>query len=623
MSLEFTQVLNILSDPVKLIEIVGGIFAIIGGLYAAGAIVLPWWRAWRDRRSLRKRLGAELYTPEDIIRATTYYIRPKCQSIDPAGSEEFRYVYTTKEDLFEAVDNFLASPWEYKHAILLADSGMGKTSFVLNYYAYHWRHRRKRKRFDLAVIPLGIPNADDHIRKVANPKDTVLLLDAFDEDIRAMQNYRERLKQLLDLSKDFRQVLITCRTQFFQREEEIPRETGIIRIGVTSAGQSREYVFYKLYISPFSDAQVEAYLKRRFSIWRLRQRHRARVMAQKIPDLVVRPMLLAVIPELVQSGKSVQYAFELYEEMVEGWLERERPFVKDKEALRLFSELLAVNLYVNRQRRGAERIPRSELADLAKEWSIPLDEWQLSSRSLLNRDAMGNYKFAHSSIMEYLFVKRFADGDEACRGLEWTDTMKAFLLEMIQHRIATKQSITFDISTADLSGYRLSLRATPQIFENEEVIAMLKKRGYFEKSLHGEGKGIVHLYQLQERQGVKLVLDYAVDLIWQQGGSENVMTFRDAEAYIRQLNAEKYGGYDDWRLPTLEEAMSLMESEKRNGDLFIAPEFDQTQKWIWTADKKSAALAWVVIYYYGMCGDVLAETDLFYVRAVRREQPKI
>jgi hypothetical protein len=414
--------------------------------------------------------------------------------------------------------------------------------------------------------------------------------------------------------------LITCRTQFFQREEEIPRETGVIRVGITSAGQSREYIFYKLYISPFSDEQVKAYLKRRFSIWRLRRRRRARAMAQKIRDLVARPMLLAHIPVLVQSDKSVQYAFQLYEEMVEAWLERERPFVKDKEALRLFSERLAVNLYVNRQRRGAERIPKAELADLAKAWNIPLDEWQLSSRSLLNRDAMGNYKFAHSSIMEYLFVKRFTDGDEACRRLEWTDTMKAFLLEMIQHNIATQKPIPFEISAADLSGYKLLLRANPsQNFEDEEVIAMLKRRGYYDKSWYKEGKGILHLYQLQEKHGAKLIVDYVTDLIWQQGGSANVMTFRDAEAYIRQLNVEKYGGYDDWRLPTLEEAMSLMESEKKNGDLFIAPVFDQTQKWIWTADKKSAALAWVVIYYDGVCSDVLVESDLLYVRAVRRE----
>ncbi len=192
MSSEPIQLFNILPDPFNLIEIIGGIFAIIGGLYAAGAILLPWWQTWRDRRSLRKRLGAELYTPEDIIRATTYYIRPKCQDIDPAGSEEFRRVYAMQEDLFEAVDKFLTSPWENKYTILLADSGMGKTSFVLNYYAHYWRRRRKRKRFELAVVPLSIPNADDHIKKNSNPKDTVLLLDAFDEDTRAIKNHRGR-----------------------------------------------------------------------------------------------------------------------------------------------------------------------------------------------------------------------------------------------------------------------------------------------------------------------------------------------------------------------------------------------------------------------------------------------
>jgi hypothetical protein len=150
MPTDSTQVLNVLSDPEKLIGIIVGLFTIIGGLYAAITKVLPWWRTWRDRRSLRKRLGAELYTPEDILRATTYYIRPNCQNVDPAGSEEMRQAYAVIEDLFKAMDRLLDSPAEHKYAILLADSGMGKTSFVLNYYVHHWR---KRKRFGLALVP--------------------------------------------------------------------------------------------------------------------------------------------------------------------------------------------------------------------------------------------------------------------------------------------------------------------------------------------------------------------------------------------------------------------------------------------------------------------------------------
>jgi hypothetical protein len=60
-----------------------------------------------------------------------------------------------------------------------------------------------------------------------------------------------------------------------------------------------------------------------------------------------------------------------------------------------------------------------------------LPQWQLSGRSLLNRDAQGNYKFAHRSIMEYLFVKRLLQGHFDCSGFILTDQMKRFLIEII------------------------------------------------------------------------------------------------------------------------------------------------------------------------------------------------
>ena len=49
-------------------------------------------------------------------------------------------------------------------------------------------------------------------------------------------------------------------------------------------------------------------------------------------------------------------------------------------------------------------------------------------------------------------------------------------------------------------------------------------------------------------------------LMWQRGGSGTVVQGgqQGAEQYVQSLNAKRYGGFDDWRLPTLEEAMSLM-----------------------------------------------------------------
>jgi len=127
---------TILSDPEQLVKFIGGIIGILGGLVAIGGTYftkfLPWWRTKRDRRSLKKRFGAELY-PEGVIeRSTRFYIEPFCQSLDPAGSEEPRLTYGAKQNLFAAIDDALNHPTEYRYLILLADSGMGKSSFLLN-----------------------------------------------------------------------------------------------------------------------------------------------------------------------------------------------------------------------------------------------------------------------------------------------------------------------------------------------------------------------------------------------------------------------------------------------------------------------------------------------------------
>ena len=63
-------------------------------------------------------------------------------------------------------------------------------------------------------------------------------------------------------------------------------------------------------------------------------------MVAKIPLLTARPMLLAHIDDLVKSKRDFHFSYELYEEMVEAWIKRERGFIKKAEALREFSERL-------------------------------------------------------------------------------------------------------------------------------------------------------------------------------------------------------------------------------------------------------------------------------------------
>ncbi|MGH7595549.1 MAG: TIR domain-containing protein [bacterium] len=157
----------------------------------------------------------------------------------------------------------------------------------------------------------------------------------------------------------------------------------------------------------------------------------------------------------------------------------------------------------------------------------------------------------------------------------------------------------------------------------QAVKAMLKQHNFYcvehdwsKEWCNPSGQGIKHQFELQ--QNGQVVVDHATGLFWQQAGSPQEITYADAEKYIRELNTKRFTGYNDWRLPTLEEVMSLMES-KEHGELYLDPMFDRSQRWIWTADKESAGRAWCVAFDVGGCSRL--GLGLYgYVRAVRSGQ---
>jgi hypothetical protein len=412
-------------DPTsKIVGVLGGVVGIIAALWKLTPAIQRWW----DRRTLLE-LSGEAYSADDVRLYTRYYIQPDCQSVDPSGLEDFRRIVPTRVPLFQAMDRILHNPGTERFLIILADSGMGKTAFLLNYYA---RHRRRwwwqRRGIEIKLVPLNQPDAGDMIAAIpeVDRKKTVLFLDALDEDQKAIADHRKRLTELIELSKKFRSVVITCRSQFFPRDEEIPTETGVIT-GLPSKDR-KGYSLQKLYLAPFTDEQVDTYLRRRYR--RGRKREEARNIVRQIPDLVARPLLLTYVEDLT-SSKGINFSFQMYETVVAKWCERESYFV-DPGKLREFSECLAEEMFLQRGDRQMERIPGTELQPLAMRFNIDLESWKLQGRSLLNRDAAGNYKFSHRSILEYLFVKRLSRGLVKPHTEPWTDLMIAFVLDMLR-----------------------------------------------------------------------------------------------------------------------------------------------------------------------------------------------
>lgn len=392
------------------------------------AAAYPIWRRRRNEMLLRRRLAQGRYDGDTIRRSTRYYVMPKCTNIDPAQEVELRRALAAvRQDLFTQIDSFLSEECADRHALILADSGTGKTSCILNYYARNEK-RPRSQRHRLALVPLGIPSSMGLISAITDKEETALFLDALDEDVAALADHQARVAQIMETCRAFRRVLITCRTQFFPKDEEIPVETGVVKLGPRKAGERPIYEFRKLYLAPFDDGDIREYLRMRYPFWRRSSRRMAFSIVRAIPNLAVRPMLLAHVPDLVDRGGLISSASDLYEDMIASWIERETAWV-EKDALREFSERLAVNMFAKREERGMERIPVEELRALSESWRTGLHSWQIGGRSLLNRDAQGNYKFAHRSIMEYLFVERLLQGDPDCEGLVLTDQMKAFLME--------------------------------------------------------------------------------------------------------------------------------------------------------------------------------------------------
>ncbi len=112
-----------------------------------------------------------------------------------------------------------------------------------------------------------------------------------------------------------------------------------------------------------------------------------------------------------------------------------------------------------------------------------------------------------------------------------------------------------------------------------------------------------------------LVKDRATGLVWQRSGSAYPLDWPAARDYIDGLNAARFGGRDAWRLPTVNELMSLLSETRHGADFCIVPAFDRTQKWLWSCDRRSFIAAWYVSVELGFVAwqDV---TAFYYARGV-------
>jgi hypothetical protein len=142
---------------------------------------------------------------------------------------------------------------------------------------------------------------------------------------------------------------------------------------------------------------------------------------------------------------------------------------------------------------------------------------------------------------------------------------------------------------------KINIRSKYKSLSIAEIKAMVKEKNFFDKywNKHGEFE---NEYEELEIENKKVVLDYATNLMWHQSGSADFINPEEAAKWLADLNKSEYAGQTSWRLPTLEEALTLMENEKLNNNFYIDSVFDSWQWCILTGDSLGTGKSWLIAF---------------------------
>ena len=94
--------------------------------------------------------------------------------------------------------------------------------------------------------------------------------------------------------------------------------------------------------------------------------------------------------------------------------------------------------------------------------------------------------------------------------------------------------------------------------------------------------------------GPLVALEKNSGLYWQRRGSGFTVNWQQAQEYVQFLNNTSWQGANSWRLPTLEEVMTILKPPLHGVSCSSWPLLDHTVHWLWTSDHCTNKQAWMV-----------------------------
>jgi len=141
----------------------------------------------------------------------------------------------------------------------------------------------------------------------------------------------------------------------------------------------------------------------------------------------------------------------------------------------------------------------------------------------------------------------------------------------------------------------VSLPADARVVGEDELAAVARKHGFYDAEANPAG---AFENTLVDNGDGLTVTDLVTGVMWQRQGCD-ITSIRNVNNYVAGLNRKAFAGFTDWRLPTLEEAWSLMEPVKNDKGLHLHRCFSKKQPFIFVAAQRRPGGYWFMDYKQG------------------------
>lgn len=151
------------------------------------------------------------------------------------------------------------------------------------------------------------------------------------------------------------------------------------------------------------------------------------------------------------------------------------------------------------------------------------------------------------------------------------------------------------VAGAGFSGDVVHLPSAATTINDDEIGDLVKKWSFFDAEHNPNGSfGNAFVAGGDEQT----VVDLRTSLMWQRGGVD-IGSIRHIQRSIKQINEDNYAGYSDWRLPTMEEALSLLDPLKNIKGVYLNNCFSKEQPFIFVDAQRKPGGYWFVDFKQG------------------------